>query len=99
MSTIPDLTNTSSWPDEDLIALYWACLAPSVAGPAAYPIGWKRAGASVIDPATVPEWAIGVSYKVGDKATYQGVAYSCVQAHSAQAGWDPPHVPALWTAA
>lgn len=27
MSTIPDLTNTSSWPDEDLIALYWACLA------------------------------------------------------------------------
>lgn len=76
-----------------------AFLAPSVAGPAAYPIGWKRAGASVIDPATVPEWAIGVSYKVGDKATYQGVAYSCVQAHSAQAGWDPPHVPALWTAA
>ena len=27
MSTIPDLTNTSSWTDEDLIALYWACLA------------------------------------------------------------------------
>ena len=27
MSTILDLTNTSSWPDEDLIALYWACLA------------------------------------------------------------------------
>ena len=26
MSTIPDLTNTSSWPDEDLFALYWACL-------------------------------------------------------------------------
>ena len=25
--TVPDLTNTSSWPDEDLIALYWACLA------------------------------------------------------------------------
>lgn len=27
MTTITDLTNTSSWPDEDLIALYWACLA------------------------------------------------------------------------
>lgn len=76
-----------------------AFLAPSVAGPAAYPIGWKRAGASVIDPATVPEWAIGVAYQVGDKVTYQGVSYSCVQAHSAQAGWEPPNVPALWTLA
>jgi len=27
VTTIPDLTNTSSWPDEDLIALYRACLA------------------------------------------------------------------------
>lgn len=26
MTTIPDLTNTSSWSDEDLIALYGACL-------------------------------------------------------------------------
>ena len=26
MTTIPDLTNTSSWSDEDLIALYRACL-------------------------------------------------------------------------
>ena len=74
-----------------------AFLAPSVAGPAAYPIGWKRAGASVIDPATVPQWVVGVAYKVGYKVTYQGAVYSCVQAHVSQAGWEPPNVPALWT--
>ena len=74
-------------------------LAPSVAGPAAYPIGWRRAGASTIDPATVPEWTVGVAYKVGGTVTYGGQVYRCVQAHSAQAGWKPPNVPALWTLA
>ena len=76
-----------------------AFLAPSVAGPAAYPIGWKRAGASTIDPATVPEWTVGIAYKTGDKVTYGGAIYQCVQAHKAQTGWKPPSVPALWTAA
>ncbi len=76
-----------------------AFLAPSVAGPAAYPIGWKRAGASVINPATVPEWAAGTAYKVRDKVAYGGTVYSCVQGHVSQAGWKPPIVPALWTAA
>ena len=76
-----------------------AFLAPSVAGPSAYPIGWKRAGASTIDPATVPKWTVGVAYKVRDKVAYGGTVYSCVQGHVSQAGWKPPIVPALWTAA
>ena len=70
-----------------------------MAGPAAYPIGWKRAGASVIDPGTLPEWAVGVAYTVGYTVTYGGQVFRCVQAHVSQAGWKPPSVPALWTLA
>ncbi|MFD9539578.1 carbohydrate-binding protein [Streptomyces sp. NPDC060022] len=55
------------------------------------------------DPPTDPPtgspggtWAVGASYRAGDGVTYDGVAYRCLQAHSAMAGWEPPRVPALW---
>ncbi len=43
-------------------------------------------------------WAVGVAYKVGDIVTYtpDGKRYRCLQAHTSQAGWTPPVVPALW---
>ncbi|MBD0707147.1 MULTISPECIES: carbohydrate-binding protein [unclassified Streptomyces] len=41
-------------------------------------------------------WAVGTAYKAGDKVTYGGVSYVCLQAHTGQAGWEPPNVPALW---
>ncbi|MFE5914937.1 carbohydrate-binding protein [Streptomyces wedmorensis] len=41
-------------------------------------------------------WASGVTYRVGDRVTYGGLLYSCLQAHTSQAGWEPPAVPALW---
>ncbi|MDK1474951.1 alpha-lytic protease prodomain-containing protein [Streptomyces sp. 549] len=41
-------------------------------------------------------WAVGTVYKVGDRVTYGGATYRCLQAHQAQAGWTPPAVPALW---
>jgi len=44
------------------------------------------------------EWAVGVSYDVGDVVTYQGAEYECRQAHTSQAGWTPSAVPALWQA-
>ena len=47
-------------------------------------------------PQIYPEWAIGVSYKVGDRVRYDGKLYRCVQAHESQEGWEPPSVPALW---
>ncbi|MFD0540014.1 carbohydrate-binding protein [Actinomadura luteofluorescens] len=28
--------------------------------------------------------------------TYDGASYRCLQAHTAQPGWTPPNVPALW---
>lgn len=42
-------------------------------------------------------WAVGVAYAVGDRRTYEGKLYRCVQAHTSQADWAPPVVPALWT--
>lgn len=51
---------------------------------------------------TVPEepttdaWAVGVAYAVGDMVTYEGVTYTCRQAHTSIASWTPPAVLALW---
>ncbi|WP_223198426.1 carbohydrate-binding protein [Solihabitans fulvus] len=44
-------------------------------------------------------WAAGTSYAAGDRVTYGGVAYVCLQGHVAQTGWEPPAVPALWRVA
>ncbi|MFF9622226.1 carbohydrate-binding protein [Streptomyces griseosporeus] len=44
-------------------------------------------------------WTVGVTYRAGDRVTYAGRAYVCLQAHTAQPGWEPPAVPALWRAA
>ncbi|MFF4867822.1 carbohydrate-binding protein [Streptomyces sp. NPDC090109] len=52
-------------------------------------------------PTTQPpggSWAVGTAYKAGDVVTYGGARYACLQAHTAQPGWQPPNVPALWRA-
>ncbi|MEV5968585.1 carbohydrate-binding protein [Streptomyces sp. NPDC051921] len=51
--------------------------------------------------ATAPggTWAAGTAYRAGDAVTYAGRGYVCLQAHTAQPGWEPPAVPALWRAA
>ncbi|WP_248960240.1 lytic polysaccharide monooxygenase [Sphaerisporangium perillae] len=41
-------------------------------------------------------WAAGQAYRTGDRVTYAGVTYQCLQSHTAIAGWQPPNVPALW---
>jgi len=41
-------------------------------------------------------WRVGESVNIGDIRTYKGNTYSCRQAHTTQAGWTPPVVPALW---
>ncbi|CAM5325740.1 carbohydrate-binding protein [Streptomyces narbonensis] len=38
----------------------------------------------------------GTAARAGDAATGGGPGYVCLQAHTAQAGWEPPNVPALW---
>lgn len=42
------------------------------------------------------EWAIGTAYAIGDEALYGGVLYRCIQAHTAQAGWEPDVAVSLW---
>ncbi|MFI2609464.1 M28 family peptidase [Kitasatospora sp. NPDC018619] len=43
-------------------------------------------------------WTPGTTYQAGDVVTYNGVSYRCLQGHTAQVGWEPPVVPALWQA-
>src|SRR5262245_36230590 len=44
----------------------------------------------------VPAWAPNTFYAVGAQVTYQGVTYSCRQAHTSLVSWEPPNVLALW---
>ncbi|MGL4451747.1 MAG: carbohydrate-binding protein [Sarcina sp.] len=37
-----------------------------------------------------------MSYKQGDRVTYLGKQYKCLQAHNSLSGWEPANVPALW---
>ncbi|GGZ23526.1 carbohydrate-binding protein [Streptomyces nitrosporeus] len=51
------------------------------------------------DPPTTPPsgtWAAGTTYRAGDRVTYNGGSYRCLQGHTAVPGWEPPLVPALW---
>ncbi|SHI71704.1 chitinase [Clostridium cavendishii DSM 21758] len=47
-------------------------------------------------PPVSSEWRVGNSYKVGDKVTYSGKTYTCLQPHTALVGWEPSNVPSLW---
>ena len=44
-----------------------------------------------------PEWAAGQDYTAGYKVQHGGRLWRCVQAHTAQTGWEPENTPALWT--
>ncbi|WP_331767058.1 carbohydrate-binding protein [Embleya sp. NBC_00896] len=51
------------------------------------------------EPPTEPPsgtWRIGTNYAAGSTATHSGSTYRCLQGHTAQPGWEPPNVPALW---
>ncbi len=41
-------------------------------------------------------WAVGTAYTAEARVTYGGRGYVCLQAHTAQPGWEPPNAPALW---
>jgi len=58
------------------------------------------------DPADVPAlfwtvntsdaWIVGERVEVGARRTYGGKTWACIQAHTTQADWTPPAMPALW---
>ena len=41
-------------------------------------------------------WEADTKYEVGNRRRYDGKVYKCRHAHTSQAGWEPPAVPALW---
>jgi len=42
------------------------------------------------------EWAIGVQVAVGDRKTFNGDLYKCLQPHTSQESWNPADAPSLW---
>lgn len=42
------------------------------------------------------EWQPDTDYATGEERTYEGSAYTCLQGHTSQVGWEPPNVPSLW---
>ena len=43
-----------------------------------------------------PAWVVNHAYKVGDRVSYAGHNYQCLQAHTSQADWTPSAAPSLW---
>lgn len=61
------------------------------------PALWRKV--EILSEDAVRIWAAGIDYIVGDEVAYpdeNGTRYTCQQAHTAQTGWEPPAVPALW---
>lgn len=44
-----------------------------------------------------PAWAADTAYAADERIRYGGKLFRCVQAHTAQDGWEPDKTPALWT--
>lgn len=49
-----------------------------------------------VEVPSVQEWQPGVSYKIGDKVTYQSKTYECIFTHTSNIAWIPGTVPTLW---
>lgn len=62
----------------------------------------ERASADLTDeeaitvPQMFPTWRTGVPYAIGDRRQHGDVLYTCIQAHTSQADWEPNLTPALW---
>ena len=41
-------------------------------------------------------WEYPINYKVGDMRTYNGMLYTCIQAHTSQEDWTPDTASSLW---
>jgi chitinase len=41
-------------------------------------------------------WAVNTAYNVGDKVTYNGNIYQCLEAHTSLSTWTPDVAPSLW---
>ena len=49
-----------------------------------------------VQPEGSAAWQPDTDYVTGAVCTYNDSAYTCVQDHTSQTGWEPPNAPALW---
>lgn len=80
----------------------WRSEHPFNAWPPGTPNLWTdlgKAPASVDAPPADdhPAWEPGIQVRVGDIVAHDRTLYRVVQAHTTQAGWEPPMAPALFT--
>ncbi|MFT8210513.1 MAG: carbohydrate-binding protein [Symbiopectobacterium sp.] len=48
-------------------------------------------------PPQYPAWQLGAQYEVGQRVSYKGINYQCIQRHRADSpAWKPPRAPTLW---
>lgn len=43
-----------------------------------------------------PHWQDDKDYSVGDRVSYEGILYKCLQDHTSQPSWTPDVSPSLW---
>ena len=79
----------------------WRCIQTHITQggwqPDKTPALWHRV--EIIVEGTTRVWEKDVAYVVGDVVAFpneDGAQYACIQAHTSQAGWQPPAAPALW---
>jgi hypothetical protein len=74
--------------------------APPTTVPPARPTTAPPTTVAPTRPTTAPPagdaWAAWTPYTIGQVVTYNGVRYTCRQAHTAVPGWEPPNVLSLW---
>ncbi|MFI6155255.1 carbohydrate-binding protein [Kitasatospora sp. NPDC051170] len=69
---------------------------PGTPSPTATPTGTPTGTPTSTPTQPSGSWTAGRSYNAGDRVTYNGASYVCLQGHTAMVGWEPPNVPALW---
>ncbi|GIF14052.1 lytic polysaccharide monooxygenase [Actinoplanes teichomyceticus] len=101
-------TVLARWNVADTANAFYSCVDLNITGGTSNPTPTPTAPTTpppspTVTPTTAPPtgsttWAAGTAYRAGDRVTYAGRSYQCRQAHTAISGWEPPNVPALWTA-
>ena len=43
-----------------------------------------------------PRWSDSAEYVTGDRVSYEGILYKCLQNHTSQPSWTPDASPSLW---
>lgn len=62
----------------------------------------EKASASLTDTDALdgvelfPQWSDSAEYQTGNRVSYEGLLYKCLQNHTSQPSWTPDVSPSLW---